>query len=251
MSTHQRGTSSSASEEAGRGAPVHRNPNLLLWAKIAGAAVLWVELYRVNRPFWDRLFGSALGLDLNSHLGGALHFFFYDTIKILLLLTGLMFCIGMLRADGPVPTLQERVDAAVGEATDIFSKIWKWVILGVGIGAAIHGWVPADFFARYAGADNPLAVPLATVLGVPLYANGGGSGAHRNGGGVVPIGEALWSKGMPLGTVMSLMMGAIARSIPEGIMLRRVMKPQLLALFFGSVTVGIIVVGYLFNILYA
>lgn len=71
--------------------------------------------------------------------------------------------------------------------------MWIWVIIGVGIGATIHGWITADFFATHAGADNPLGVPLATILGVPRYANSGG---------VVPIGEALWAKGMPLGTVM-------------------------------------------------
>ena len=116
------------------------------------------------------------------------------------------------------------------------------MLIGVAIGAAIHGWVPTDFFATYAGADNPLAVPVAVLAGLPLYVNGGG---------VVPIGEALWSKGLPLGTVMALMMSAIALSIPEAVMLRRVLKPQLLALFFGSVAVAIMVVGYLFNFIYA
>lgn len=117
--------------------------------------------------------------------------------------------IAQLRAEGHAPTLQERVDAAVVEVRDIFTKVWKWVIVGVAIGAAIHGWVPADFFARYAGgADNPFGVPLATLFGVPLYVNGGGV--------VPPIGEALWAKGTPpLGTVMALMMASIALSIPE------------------------------------
>ena len=150
--------------------------------------------------------------------------------------------VARLRADGHVPTLDERVEAAVDEAKDIFSRIWKWVLLGVGIGAAIHGWVPADFFAQHAGADNPFAVPLVTLAGIPLYANGAG---------VVPVGEALFAKGMPLGTVMAFMMGTIALSIPEAIMLRRVLRPQLLAIFFGSVTLGIIVIGYTLNLIYA
>ncbi len=113
--------------------------------------------------------------------------------------------VARLRSGGHIPTLRERVDAAVGEAKDIFTKIWIWVIVGVGIGAGIHGWIPADFFSTHIGTNTPLGVPLATLLGVPLYANGGG---------VVPIGETLWSKGMPLGTVMALMMGAIALSTP-------------------------------------
>jgi len=147
-----------------------------------------------------------------------------------------------LRAEGRRPTLAERVEAAVEESREIFTSVWRWVLAGVAIGAAIHGWVPADFFSRFAGADNPLAVPLVTVLAVPLYVNGAG---------VVPIAEALWSKGVPLGTVMAFTMSAIALSIPGGVMLRRVMKPPLLALFFGVVTLGIIVVGYLFNVLFA
>lgn len=147
--------------------------------------------------------------------------------------------VAALRADGQVPTLRERVDAAVGETRDIFSDVWGWVLAGVAIGAAIHGWVPTDFFVRYAGPDDPLAVVVATLAGVPLYVNGAG---------VVPIGEALWAKGMSLGTVMAFMMSTIALSIPQAIMLRRVLKPPLLALFFATVAVGIMVLGFGFNL---
>ena len=129
---------------------------------------------------------------------------------------------------------------ALAETREIFSDVWRWVLLGVGIGALIHGWVPADFFVRFAGPDNPFAVLVATVAGVPLYVNGAG---------VVPIGEALWAKGMSLGTVMAFIMSSIALSIPQAIMLRRVLKPPLLALFFGAVTVGIVVIGLLFNLI--
>lgn len=148
--------------------------------------------------------------------------------------------VAALRADGHVPTLRERVDAAIAETKDIFGSVWRWVIAGVGIGAAIHGWVPEDFFARYAGPDNPFAVIIATLGGVPLYVNGAG---------VVPIAEALWAKGVSLGTVMAFTMSCIALSIPQAVMLRRVLKPPLLALFFGAVTVGIIVIGVLFNLI--
>lgn len=148
--------------------------------------------------------------------------------------------VAALRQDGRTPSLSERVDAAVAETKDIFGDVWKWVLLGVAIGAGIHGWVPADFFARYAGADNPFAVVIATVAGVPLYVNGAG---------IVPVGEAMWAKGMSLGTVMAFMMSAIALSIPQAVMLRRVLKPRLLALFFGSVALGIMTLGFLFNII--
>lgn len=148
--------------------------------------------------------------------------------------------VASLRAGGHTPSLSARVDAALTETKDIFADVWKWILLGVAIGAGIHGWVPADFFATYAGPDNPFAVVIATVAGVPLYVNGAG---------IVPVGEAMWAKGMSLGTVMAFMMSAIALSIPQAIMLRRVLKPPLLALFFGSVALGIMALGFLFNII--
>jgi hypothetical protein len=331
-----------------------------LWARLGLAAVAWTAAYWANEPLWDWLIGDVVGLDLGGRVGGGIHFFLYDTVKIFLLLTGLMFVIGMLRAsldldrarsylegkglftglvlavvlgvvtpfcscssiplfigfvaagiplsitltfliasplvseiaaimigdqfgwhvaaeyvlagsaiaiaigwilsrfdldrwvddmvfatkiarlrsEGRVPTWSERVDAAVEESKDIFRTVWRWVVVGVAIGAAIHGWVPEDFFASYAGPDNPFAVLIAAVAGVPLYVNGAG---------VVPIAEALWVKGVSLGTVMAFTMSAIALSIPQAIMLRRVLKPPLLALFFGSVTAGIVVIGYVFN----
>ena len=107
------------------------------------------------------------------------------------------------------------------------------------MGAVIHGWVPTDFFATYAGADNPFAVVLATLAGVPLYANAAG---------VIPIAEALWTKGMALGTVMSFMMATVALSLPEFILLKQVLKPKLLALYFGSVALAIMAIGFVFNL---
>ena len=147
--------------------------------------------------------------------------------------------VATLRAEGHVPSLAERVGAAVDETKDIFRSVWPWVLLGVGIGAVIHGWVPADFFVRFAGPGNPFAVVVATLAGVPLYVNGAG---------VVPIAEALWAKGMSLGTVMAFTMSTIALSVPQAVMLRRVIKPPLLAIFFGTVAVGIMIIGFLFNL---
>jgi hypothetical protein len=334
-----------------------------IWAKVALGAAVWAVVYWANERIWTWLVRDVAGLDLGERLGAGIQFFLYDTVKIFLLLTGLMFVIGMLRAsldldrartylegkglfaglllavvlgvvtpfcscssiplfigfvaagiplsitltfliasplvseiaaimigdqfgwhiaaayvlagsaiaitigwvfsrlelgrwvedmvfatkiarlraDGHVPTWAERVRAAVEESKDVFKTVWKWVLVGVAIGAVIHGWVPEDFFASYAGPDNPFAVLVAAVAGVPLYVNGAG---------VVPIAEALWAKGMSLGTVMTFTMSAIALSIPQAIMLRRVLKPPLLVLFFGSVTGGLIAIGYLFNALF-
>lgn len=330
------------------------------WVGLGLAAAAWAGLWALNEVVWTWLVDDVVGADLDARLPGAVHFFLYDTSKIFLLLSGLMFVIGLLRASldveraraylegrglfvglvlavvlgavtpfcscssiplfmgfvaagiplsvtltflvaspliseiaaimigdqfgwgiaaayvaagavvslligwvfsrlrlerwvedmvfatriaklragGRVPTWPERVDAAVAETREIFGKVWTWVLVGVAIGAAIHGWVPADFFADVAGADNPLAVPVVTLAGMPLYVNGAG---------VVPIAEALWSKGMPLGTVMAFTMSAIALSVPEAVMLRRVLKPPLLGIFFGAVALGIVAVGYFFN----
>lgn len=149
--------------------------------------------------------------------------------------------VARLHLDGKRPTLAERVDAARIEVRDIVGRVWLWVIVGVAVGAAIHGWVPQDFFAEHVGADNPVAVPVATLLGVPLYSNAAAA---------IPIGEALFAKGVALGTVFSFMMATVALSLPEAVMLRRVLKPRLLAIFFAIVTFGIIVIGYVVNWIY-
>jgi uncharacterized membrane protein YraQ (UPF0718 family) len=106
------------------------------------------------------------------------------------------------------------------------------------LGAVIHGWVPADFFARIAGPGNPFAPLVAVVLGVPLYSNAAG---------VLPLVEVLHAKGVAMGTVLAFMMSVVALSLPELILLRRVLKPQLLATFVGVVAAGILATGYLFN----
>ena len=334
-----------------------------LVATLVLAAAVWAALFAVNEVAWDVVLGTWFGLDLGHQVVDAVAFFLYDVVKILLLLVGMIFVIGLLRttlrpervrsflegkplalslgmaavlgavtpfcscssiplfigfvaagvplgvtfafliasplvnevavvmladlfgwqvtaayvaaglglamtagwvfsrmrlerwvadfvfaapvaalgADGHRPTLAERVQAAREETRDIVGRVWRWVIVGVAVGAAIHGWAPTEFFTTYAGPDNPFAVVVATLIGIPLYANAAG---------VIPIAEALWAKGMATGTVMAFMMGTVALSIPEFVLLKRVLKGPLLGLFFGTVAVGIMLVGFLFNVVF-
>jgi len=135
-------------------------------------------------------------------------------------------------------TFWEKLDYARTYTLDLLKKIWPYVVVGVGLGACIHGYVPADFLARWAGPDNPFAVPIAVALGVPLYSNAAG---------VIPIVHALMEKGMAIGTVLAFMMAVTALSLPEAIILKNVLKNRLLAVFFGIVAAAIVCVGYLFN----
>ncbi|WP_372595348.1 permease [Actinotalea sp.] len=340
---------------------VRSRPVLRRWLMVGSAAILWVALYSVNLPWWDWLVYDVAGLDEGSRLGSGVHFFFYDSVKIGLLLTGIIFVVTVLRsfmsvertramlggkregfgnvlaaglgvvtpfcscsavpafigfvsAGVPIgvtmsfliaspmvneiaialllglfgigPTLlyagaglliaivggfvlgrlhverwvepfvfetrlrgrvidstlgltwDDRIAMGVEEVGSILRKIWPYLLVGIGLGAVIHGWAPEDFFAQYAGADNPFAVPLAVLLGVPLYSNAAG---------VLPLVEALHDKGLPMGTLLAFMMAVVALSLPELILLRRVLKPRLIATFVAVVAAGILVVGYLFN----
>ncbi|HHN67413.1 MAG TPA: permease [Thermopetrobacter sp.] len=134
-------------------------------------------------------------------------------------------------------SLTARLAFARAEVKEIVGRIWTFVLLGVAVGALLHGFVPASFFAQYA-AGNPFAVPLAAVIGIPLYSNASG---------VIPIVESLIGKGLPIGTVLTLMMSVAAISLPEMIILRKVLKPQLIATFTAVLFVSFIIVGYLFN----
>jgi uncharacterized protein len=135
-------------------------------------------------------------------------------------------------------TFKERLAYARANTTEILQKVWLYVIIAIGIGGFIHGYAPDDFLARYAGNSNPFAVPVAVAIGVPLYSNAAG---------VIPIVYALMEKGMSMGTVLAFMMAVTALSLPEMIILRKVLKVKLLAVFVGIMTITIIGVGYLFN----
>jgi uncharacterized membrane protein YraQ (UPF0718 family) len=135
-------------------------------------------------------------------------------------------------------TFKDRIDYAKSNTKEILGKIWLYVIIAIAIGGFIHGYVPEDFLVKYAGKDSVFAVPIAVALGVPLYSNAAG---------VIPIVYALMQKGVTMGTALAFMMAVTALSLPEMIILRKVLKIKLLAVFVGIMTVTIIAVGYLFN----
>ncbi len=331
-----------------------------LFALIALVAVAWFAAYNLIQPLANWLAYTALSLTPGSHLGDALAFFLYDVPKILLLLSGMIFLISILRsffspertrallggkrqgignvfaallgivtpfcscsavplfigfvesgiplgvtfsfliaaptinevavvllfglfgwrvaglyiASGLIiailagivigrlnmesyvedfvwqiqsngagliekPTWTERIERAWDSVKEIVGKVWLYVIVGIAVGAAIHGYVPQSALAGIMGKQAWWSVPAAILLGVPLYSNAAG---------VIPIVSALMEKGASLGTVLAFMMSVVGLSLPEIIILRRVLKPRLIAVFVGTVAVAIIITGYLFNI---
>jgi len=137
-----------------------------------------------------------------------------------------------------IPTWKERFVDGWNYVLEILRKIWPYVLIGIGIGAVMHGWAPEGMLAKYAGKDNPFAVFIAVLIGVPLYSNAAGT---------IPIVKELTRLGMPMGTALAFMMSVTALSLPEMIILRKVLKPKLLAIFVGIMTISIILIGYLFN----
>jgi uncharacterized membrane protein YraQ (UPF0718 family) len=132
-----------------------------------------------------------------------------------------------------------RVTDSLRYVKEILGKIWPYVIAGIAIGAIMHGWAPEGWLAKYAGKDNPVAVIIAVLVGIPLYSNAAGT---------VPIVKELVRLGMQMGTALAFMMAVTALSLPEMIILRKVLKPRLLGIFIGIMAVTIIITGYLFNI---
>ncbi|MBB1075502.1 permease [Rhodoferax sp. 4810] len=323
------------------------------------SAALWLGLYQLLLPLSEAAV-AALPVARDSHLGGALQFFIYDTPKVLMLLTGVVFVMGMInsyftpertrallagRSEGAanvmaatlgivtpfcscsavplfigfvqagVPlgvtfsflisapmvnevaltllfglfgwkvallylglglsvaivagwtighlkmeahledwvrdmpkmsanfeagevTLADRIDGGFAAVRQIVGKVWPYILAGIAIGAGIHGYVPQDFMASFMGKDAWWSVPLAVLIGVPMYTNAAG---------IIPIVQALLAKGAALGTVLAFMMSVIALSLPEMIILRKVLKMRLIATFVGVVATGILIVGYVFN----
>ncbi len=138
------------------------------------------------------------------------------------------------------PSWPERIRLGLDAVKDIVGRVWIYVLLGIGVGAGIHGYVPENFMASIMGKGAWWSVPLAVLMGVPMYSNAAG---------IIPVVQALLGKGAALGTVLAFMMAVIGLSLPEAIILRKVLKPRLLAVFFGVVALGILAVGYLFNLI--
>ena len=147
---------------------------------------------------------------------------------------------GGVDLEAPSLTRRDRLMYAREQMTGTFRKVFPYILVGVGIGAVIHNWIPQDYVEAVLGGGNPFGVVLATLVGVPMYADIFGT---------IPVAEALLGKGAQLGTVLSFMMAVTTLSLPSMIMLRKAVKPRLLALFIAICTVGIILVGYLFNVL--
>lgn len=334
---------------------ISRHPALFLMLSVA----FWLSIYQMLTPASEALV-ATLPVDRSSHLGGALQFFFYDTPKVLMLLTAVVFVMGMInsyftpertrallagRTEGvanvlaaslgivtpfcscsAVPlfigfvqagvplgvtfsflisapmvnevaltllfgmfgwkvamlylglgltvaivagwiigrlkmesyleewvrdmpkisvqyedassSLSDRIEAGVASIHEIVGKVWPYILAGIAIGALIHGYVPEDFMVSIMGKEAWWSVPLAVLIGVPMYTNAAG---------VIPIVQALLAKGAALGTVLAFMMSVIALSLPEMIILRKVLKVRLIVTFAGVVATGILLVGYVFN----
>ncbi|NCB62911.1 MAG: permease [Clostridia bacterium] len=146
---------------------------------------------------------------------------------------------GGVEIESPALTRRERLSYAKDQVTATFKKVFPYILVGVGIGAVIHNWIPEHWIEAVLGSNNPFGVILATLVGVPMYADIFGT---------IPVAEALLTKGAQLGTILAFMMAVTTLSLPSMIMLRKAVKPKLLGLFVAICTVGIILVGYLFNI---
>ena len=149
---------------------------------------------------------------------------------------------GSVDIESPELTKKDRLVYAKEQTLSTFKKVFPYILIGVGIGAFIHNWIPEEWVVSLLGSNNPFGVILATVVGIPMYADIFGT---------IPIAEALLAKGAQLGTMLAFMMGVTTLSLPSLIMLRKAVKPKLLALFIAICTIGIIVVGYIFNTLQA
>lgn len=151
-----------------------------------------------------------------------------------------VFTSPVMNGDESVPGVRERLRFARDQVRDIVRRVWLYILIGVAIGAAIHNWIPASLIDGLLGQDKPWSVPLATLVGMPMYADIFGT---------LPIAEALVARGVGLGTALAFMMSVTALSLPSIVMLKRVVRTPLLATFVGIVAGGIVLIGYMFNAL--
>ncbi len=148
---------------------------------------------------------------------------------------------GQVQLEEEKPRFADRITAGIDAVKEIVGKVWIYIVIGIAVGAGIHGYVPQNFMAGLMGKSAWWSVPIAVMLGVPMYSNAAG---------IIPIVQALLEKGAALGTVLAFMMSVIGLSLPETIILKKVLKFQLIFVFIGVVAVGIIIVGFLFNLIY-
>ncbi len=149
--------------------------------------------------------------------------------------------VGQIELEETKPNFASRITAGVDAVKEIVGKVWIYIIIGIAVGAGIHGYVPENFMAGLMGKSAWWSVPVAVIIGVPMYSNAAG---------IIPIVQALLEKGASLGTVLAFMMSVIGLSLPETIILKKVLKLPLIFIFVGVVALGIIIVGYLFNLIY-
>lgn len=193
------------------------------------AIVMLFGTFDYKIAFLYIFFGVLVGI-----IGG----YIIDKLKLERYVEGFVYEIKNKNVIIPTMTQIDRFDFAFHETLEIFKRVYKWIIAGVFVGSIIHGWIPNDYLVDIAGPDNPFAVIIVTILAVPLYSNVLGT---------IPIANALMDKGMGVGTAMSFMMATTALSLPEMMILRKVIKPKLIWIFIAITTTGIIIIGYLFN----
>ncbi len=196
-----------------------------------GSLVLLMSIFGVKVAVLYVIFGLVIAV-----IGGTL----IEKMHMEKHVENFILSAGSVDIDSPELTTKDRLIYAKEQTLSTFKKVFPYILIGVGVGAVIHNWIPEQWVASLLGSNNPFGVILATLIGVPMYGDIFGT---------IPIAEALLFKGAQLGTVLSFMMAVTTLSLPSMIMLRKAVKPKLLTLFIAICTVGIIIVGYLFNIL--
>ena len=196
-----------------------------------GSLVLLMSIFGAKVAVIYVLFGLIIAV-----IGGTL----IEKLRMERYVESFILTAGSVDIESPELTIKDRLTYAKEQMVNTFKKVFPYILIGVGIGAVIHNWIPEEWVVTVLGNKNPFGVVLATLIGVPMYADIFGT---------IPIAEALFTKGAQLGSVLSFMMAVTTLSLPSMIMLRKAVKPKLLALFIAICTVGIILVGYLFNLI--
>ena len=198
-----------------------------------GSLVLLMSIFGARVAVLYVLLGLVIAV-----IGGTL----IEKMKMESQVEGFIFAAGGVDIESPSLTRKDRLRYALDQTKATLKKVFPYILIGVGIGALIHNWIPQDWVAAVLGSRNPFGVVLATLIGVPMYGDIFGT---------IPIAEALLAKGALLGSILAFMMAVTTLSLPSLIMLRKAVKPRLLALFIAICTIGIIIVGYVFNLLQA